>query len=254
MPHDGDIERDGGGSEMMAPEAGDDERDDDAATRRPTPATRGRPRDRARTNARRTEREPPSPLRDEAPRPRLRRPTPSPTARIERDAETVERRRRRRPSRRCAGRPASGCERGDRLPDAGDGRSRRRRQTAREDGGNITEVNGNGAGGEEEVIESVGGADAMEEVPERMPRLAPAVQDPGGDQAPAGDAGAGGQGRARHQGRGAHHLSLARRPLFGADAEHRARRRHQPQDHRAPRTAAGSRRSRRNSKCRKAWA
>jgi ribonuclease E len=34
---------------------------------------------------------------------------------------------------------------------------------------NITEVNG-GEGEEEEVIESVGGADAMEEVPERMPR------------------------------------------------------------------------------------
>ena len=37
-------------------------------------------------------------------------------------------------------------------------------------GGNITEVNGNGAEGEEEVIESVGGADAMEEVPERTYR------------------------------------------------------------------------------------
>jgi ribonuclease E len=36
---------------------------------------------------------------------------------------------------------------------------------------NITEVNGHGAEAEEEVIESVGGADAMEEVPERMPRL-----------------------------------------------------------------------------------
>ena len=38
-------------------------------------------------------------------------------------------------------------------------------------GNNITEVNGHGADGEEEVVESVGGADAMEEVPERMPRL-----------------------------------------------------------------------------------
>src|SRR5215208_2813736 len=38
-------------------------------------------------------------------------------------------------------------------------------------GGNVIEINGNGGnGGEEEVIESVGGADAMEEVPERMPR------------------------------------------------------------------------------------
>jgi ribonuclease E len=40
-----------------------------------------------------------------------------------------------------------------------------------EAGNNITEVNGHGAEGEEEVVESVGGADAMEEVPERMPRL-----------------------------------------------------------------------------------
>jgi ribonuclease E len=34
---------------------------------------------------------------------------------------------------------------------------------------NVTEING--AGGEEEIIESVGGADAMEEVPERMSRM-----------------------------------------------------------------------------------
>src|SRR5712671_5181421 len=39
-----------------------------------------------------------------------------------------------------------------------------------EGGNNITEVNGHGAEGEEEVVESVGGADALEEVPERMPR------------------------------------------------------------------------------------
>ena len=38
-------------------------------------------------------------------------------------------------------------------------------------GDNITEVNGHGAETEDEAIESVGGADAMEEVPERMPRL-----------------------------------------------------------------------------------
>ena len=38
-------------------------------------------------------------------------------------------------------------------------------------GTNITEVNSHGAEGEDEVVESVGGADAMEEVPERMPRL-----------------------------------------------------------------------------------
>jgi ribonuclease E len=41
---------------------------------------------------------------------------------------------------------------------------------ASEGGHNITEVNGNDSGGEEESIESVGGADALEEVPERMYR------------------------------------------------------------------------------------
>ncbi len=41
-----------------------------------------------------------------------------------------------------------------------------------ETGSNVTEVNGHGAEGEEEeVVESVGGADAMEEVPERTPRV-----------------------------------------------------------------------------------
>src|SRR5712671_4749624 len=35
---------------------------------------------------------------------------------------------------------------------------------------NVTEVNGNGAGTEEETVESVGGADAMEEMPERLYR------------------------------------------------------------------------------------
>jgi ribonuclease E len=38
------------------------------------------------------------------------------------------------------------------------------------DSAHITEVNGDGANGEEEVIESVGGADAMEEMPERSYR------------------------------------------------------------------------------------
>ncbi len=79
---------------------------------------------------------------------------------------------------------------------------------------------------------------------------APPVQDPGSHQAPPGDAGAGRQGRARQQGRGADHLSLARRPLCRVDAEHRARRRHQPQDHQRPGSfppegsGAGSRRAR----------
>jgi ribonuclease E len=42
---------------------------------------------------------------------------------------------------------------------------------AAEAGANVTEVNGHGAEGEDEVVESVGGADALEEVPERMPRV-----------------------------------------------------------------------------------
>jgi ribonuclease E len=49
--------------------------------------------------------------------------------------------------------------------------SERSEGEAGEAGTNITEVNGQGAEGEEEVVESVGGADAMEEVPERMPRV-----------------------------------------------------------------------------------
>jgi ribonuclease E len=38
------------------------------------------------------------------------------------------------------------------------------------DGGNVTEVSSHGSSGEEETIESVGGSDAMEEVPERTYR------------------------------------------------------------------------------------
>ena len=79
---------------------------------------------------------------------------------------------------------------------------------------------------------------------------APPVQDPGSHQAPPGDAGPGRQGRARQQGRGADDLSVAGRPLRGADAQYRARRRHQPQDHlragplAAEGSGAGSRRAR----------
>ena len=83
---------------------------------------------------------------------------------------------------------------------------------------------------EGEPVEVIGG-DALDETPRRPPRAAPPLQDSGSDQAPAGDAGAGRQGGARQQGRGAHHLSVARRPLFGADAEHRAWRRHFAQNH-----------------------
>ena len=120
-----------------------------------------------------------------------------------------------------------------------------RTATETADGGNITEIEEPAAAenGDEEVVESVGGADAMEEVQERTPRYRRSVQDPGSHQAPADHAGAGRQGRARHQGRGAHHLPLARRPLFGADAEHRARRRHLAQDHQRgrPQEAQGDR-------------
>ena len=82
----------------------------------------------------------------------------------------------------------------------------------------------------------------------------PPVQDPGSDQAPPGAAGPGRQGRARQQGRGADHLSVARRPLFGADAEHGARRRHFAQDHQPGRPQAAEGRRRAISKCRRAWA
>ena len=61
--------------------------------------------------------------------------------------------------------------------------------------------------------------------------LAPPIQDPGSHQAPPGSARAGRQGRARQQGRGSDDLSVARRPLFRPDAQHRARRRHFAQDH-----------------------
>ena len=55
----------------------------------------------------------------------------------------------------------------------------------------------------------------------RRRRVRRQLQDPGSHQAPPDPAGAGRQGRARQQRRGADHLSVARRPLFGADAQHR---------------------------------
>ena len=69
------------------------------------------------------------------------------------------------------------------------------------------------------------------------PPLSP-LQDPGSHQAPPDHAGAGDQGRARQQGRGADDLSLARRPLLRADAEHAARRRRVAQDHQCRRPPA----------------
>ena len=83
---------------------------------------------------------------------------------------------------------------------------------------------------EGEAIEHVGG-DAMEEMPRRAAAPAPPIQDPGSHQAPPGSARAGRQGGARQQGRGSDDLSVAGRPLFRADAQYRARRRHFAQDH-----------------------
>src|SRR5262249_58081499 len=53
----------------------------------------------------------------------------------------------------------------------GDGEAGEATPVTAEASANITEVNGHGAEGEDEVVESVGGADALEEVPERMPRV-----------------------------------------------------------------------------------
>ena len=80
------------------------------------------------------------------------------------------------------------------------------------------------------------------------------LQDPGGDQAAPDPARPGGQGRAGHQRRGADHLSVARRPLQRADAEHRraaaASRARSP----IRPTARASRRSRASWRCPRAWA
>ena len=103
---------------------------------------------------------------------------------------------------------------------------------------------------EEEVVESVGGDDVLEEVPERAfrPRrqykiqevikrrqvmLVQVVKEERGNKGAA-----------------LTDLSVAGRPLCGVDAQHRARRRHQPQDHlragplAAEGSGAGSRRAR----------
>ena len=102
-----------------------------------------------------------------------------------------------------------------------------------------------------EPVEIIGGGDALEDVQERRrpSRAPPPVQDPGSHQAPAGDAGAGRQGRARQQGRGPDHLPVARRPLLGADAQHRPWRRHLAQDHqcRRPQAPQGHRRRSRSA-------
>jgi ribonuclease E len=91
--------------------------------------------------------------------------------------------------------------------------------------------------------ETVADDDTEEDIrPVRKPRPRK-LQDPGGHQGPPDHAGAGRQGRTRQQGRGADHLSQPRGPLLRADAQHRARRRDQPQDHqrRRPQEAQGNR-------------
>ena len=96
-------------------------------------------------------------------------------------------------------------------------------------------------------MESVGSEDALEELPgaHAAPQRPPVLQDPRGDPAPPDHPRAGGEGRARQQRRGPHDLSVARRPLHGADAEHGARRRHLAQDHPADRPQAPARNRRR---------
>ncbi|QYU67237.1 PucC family protein [Leptolyngbya sp. 15MV] len=86
------------------------------------------------------------------------------------------------------------------------------------------------------------GRDARTPHPAPLP---PPLQDPGGDQAPPDHADPGGEGGTRHEGRRAHHLHLARRPLFRADAELAPRRRRLPQDHLRLRPQAAARGDRR---------
>ena len=79
---------------------------------------------------------------------------------------------------------------------------------------------GNGeAAEEEEIVESVGGADAMEEVPDRAPRFRRQYKIQEVIKRRQIMLVQVGEGGARQQGRGADHLSLARRPLLGADAQ-----------------------------------
>ena len=93
----------------------------------------------------------------------------------------------------------------------------------------------NGEAADPDVVETLGG-DEFEEAERRARASAPpALQNPGSDQAPADHAGPGHQGGARQQGRGADDLSVARRPLLRADAQHAARRRRVAQDHHAQR-------------------
>ena len=84
---------------------------------------------------------------------------------------------------------------------------------------------------EGEQVEQVGG-DAMDEMPRRRRACAANIRSRK-SQAPPGAARAGRQGGARQQGRGADD-TVARRALFRADAQHRARRRHFARDHRRP--------------------
>ena len=88
----------------------------------------------------------------------------------------------------------------------------------------------------------------------QAPEPAPPLQDPGRHPAPPGAAGPGRQGRARQQGRGADHLSVARRPLLRADAQHQPRRRHLAQNLERRRPQAAEVDHVRTSSCPRPWA
>ena len=157
------------------------------------------------------------------PRPRTRRaPARAGTART-------------RPRASAAGRRRAGaaCRRAPHATPAATATATARRHAEADGNGHVEEIGGDQAEAPETVstVEQVGSEDALEEVPERPAPAHALLQDPGGDQAPPDHPGAGRQGGARQQGRGAHHLPVAGRPLHRADAQHRARRRHLPQDH-----------------------
>ena len=94
-----------------------------------------------------------------------------------------------------------------------------------------------GGDDDEDSVEQLGG-DALEEMPERSRTQRKQYKIQEVIKRPPDPARPGRQGGARHQGRGVDHLPLARRPLLGADAQHRARRRHLPQRSPPPTTAS----------------
>ncbi len=123
-------------------------------------------RDRGRANSARACRGRSAPPRPRA-RPRSSSPSSNRRAHRSRFRPATNRTERREPRRADAAETAdiAAAVRSPATAEAGEAAG------AADAGNNITEVNGHGAEGEEEVVESVGGADAMEEVPERMPRV-----------------------------------------------------------------------------------